>query len=315
MPSPDRLRPGGDLTADAVAAVVTSFRPGPALPALVAAIRPQVAEVVVVDDATPTAYQGDALAQCEALGAVVVRHERNSGIGQALATGAARARATLPGAAWLLTLDQDSLPPAGFVAALLDTAARAAGAGLDVAMVGPSAAGRVRSAAVRGPGPVALSREPVQSGLLVPLDVLDRLGGFATELFIDGVDTDLYLRARRAGLVAVAAEVRLEHALGSTHVVRIAGRSFGLVHAAPFRYYYIARNRVHLLRRHGRAAPGWAVSAVLRDVRHLAVTTVLVPGRAARLRETAAGLRDGWRGVVGRRPDPGRPGSGMIALP
>lgn len=303
VPYPDVVRSGGVRGAD-VAALVTCFSPGAALPALVAAIRPQVGAVVVVDDASPPSAQLEGLLRgCVELGAVVLRHERNSGIGAALTTGAARAREELPRATALLTFDQDSLPPSDYVAALVAAANRAAAAGLAVGMVGPSSAGRVRPAAARG-GAVTLSHEPVQSGLLVPLDVLDRVGGFASELFIDGVDTDLYLRARREGFVAVAAPTRLEHALGSTHVVRVAGRQLGLVHAAPFRYYYIARNRVHLIRRHGRAEPGWAVGAVLRDLRHLVVTTALVPGRRERLRQTATGLRDGVRGVLGRRPDP-----------
>lgn len=290
-----------------VGAVITAFRPDDRLEAACRSVADQVALVVVVDDGSPPGHE-DVLGRCADLGAVVVRHGANRGVGAALDTGLAEVRARLgAGLSHVLTLDQDSRTPPGYVGALLAAEAAARGAGRRPGLVGPARAGAVRAASAgtgSGEG-YALGREPIQSGLLVTRAALDELGDFDATLFIDGVDTDYYLRARSAGLDVVAAPgTRLEHALGSEHEVLGGGRGPRVVHAAAFRYYYIARNRVHLVRRHGRRHPGWAIGAVARDVRHLALVTVLVPGRGERLARTAAGLVDGLRGVLG--PDPRR---------
>ena len=284
-----------------VAALVSSYHPDDRLTAVCASLAGQVDRVVVVDDGTGPAADA-VLAACAATGAVVVRHPENRGIGAALCTAAARAADDEP--TWYLTVDQDSVLPSGYVADLLAAAEAARSAGLDPALVGPGHVEDVGSRVAGRQGDVVLGREPLQSGLLVATDLPPAPGGgpFDADLFIDGVDTELFLRARAAGrAVVVAPGAAIGHRLGTT-TAAVAGRGPRLVHAAPFRYYYIARNRVHLVRRYGRHSPGWALGAVLRDVRHLAVTTVLLPGRLTRWRATLRGAADGMRGVVG--PDP-----------
>ncbi|WP_136519423.1 glycosyltransferase [Cellulomonas telluris] len=296
---PDRVA-GGDAGATTqVVAVVTAFQPDDGLLEVVRSVGPQVDRVVVVDDGSSD-EAAPVLARAAEAGATVLRQGANLGIGAALNAGLRAA-----GDADVLTLDQDSRVPAGYVAALRAALDAARAAGVAVGMVGPGRATGVRAAAA-APGAasdVVEGREPIQSGLLLPADALAALGPFDAALFIDGVDTEYWLRARAAGFRAVVAPgTQLEHRLGRAHEVRLAGRRLAVTHAAIFRYYYIARNRVVLVRRYGRREPVWALGAVVRDVRHLAITCVLVPGRLARLRETAAGLRDGARGRTGRRP-------------
>ena len=285
-------------------AVITAFQPGDALVRACEAVTGQVGAVVVVDDGSPEPSPR-LLEACRALGAVVERHETNRGIGAALGTGIATARTILAGVLELgdeghvLTLDQDSAVEAGYVDALLAAELRARGAGLAVAMTGPERVEGIGGMVARRVGGTLIGREPIQSGLLVPLEAMDELGGFADELFIDGVDSEYYLRATTHGRVAVvAAGTRLAHRLGSAHAV---GGRLALVHAAPFRYYYIARNRVILVRRYWRTAPGWCARALAKDARHIFVTTALVPGRRARWDNALAGLRDGLADITGPR--------------
>jgi rhamnosyltransferase len=298
---PGRCNPPGRT---AVAAVVTAFEPDNRLISVCASVRHQVDLVVVVDDGSPAANER-VLESCRDLGVVVVRHELNRGIGAALNTGVQAVRAHARGGAGadILTLDQDSVLPAGYVNALTAAAAQARAAGVLVAMVGPEGASGVRSAAARGDGPVTYSREPIQSGLLVPATTFAEIGLFDEDLFIDGVDSEFYLRARAHELRAIVARgAMLEHRLGRRHAVAIARRQFEVVHAAEFRYYYIGRNRVVLCRRYWLSEPMWVVTSVARDVRHVTVVTLFVPGRRKRLQELRRGLHDGMRGVVGPRP-------------
>jgi rhamnosyltransferase len=206
----------------------------------------------------------------------------------------------VPDLTHVLTLDQDSAVPTGYVKTLLEAGADAGRAGIEVGMVAPETVGSILRLPSRRRGGVVLGGEPIQSGLLIPADVLDRVRGFDETLFIDGVDTDFYLRSADLGLRCVIAPgARLEHRLGQA--ITVAGdRDLPLVVASTFRYHYQWRNLVVLLRRHSRRHPAWAVRAVTRAVRHLALVTVLAPGRLARLREAYGGLRAGLRGERGR---------------
>lgn len=291
-----------------VAAVVTAFAPGLGLTALVDSVLPQVATVVIIEDGSPTTQATDeALAAAERAGARVHRHPDNRGIAAALNTGIARARDLVPGLVWVLTLDQDSLLPSGYVATLIAAASRAQSQGIPVGMVGPGAASSVGGKVVNrwvADGSVALGNEPIQSGLLIPVSTLDAVGDFDEDLFIDGVDSDFYLRATRAGLqCVVATEVSLDHRLGRAHPVRLGSRTIELVVASDFRYYYQARNTAELVRRHARTHPRWSVTAGGKFLRHVAITSLLVPGRRRRWRAIGAGLADARRGRLGRQPD------------
>lgn len=283
-------------------AVVTAYRPGRSLPAAVRSVRSQVDRVVVVDDGSPAAHAA-VLDEVVALGATVVRHEVNRGIGAALNTGVREARSSASSPTHVLTMDQDSELTDGFVAQLVAAEQAALSAGVAVGMTSPGAVATVRSS---GPSSVAAFEpggEPIQSGLLLPTGTLDAVGDFDETLVIDGVDSDYWLRALDLGLTAVVAPgVRLDHRLG--HPLVVGGRRLPFVVASEFRYYYQWRNLVRVVRRHGRRHPRWAAGAVLRAARHLTIVTVLAPGRGARLRTAGAGLRAGLRGEGGLRPAP-----------
>ncbi|TGO04079.1 glycosyltransferase [Serinibacter arcticus] len=290
----------------AVVTVVSAFAPGSSL---VEAVRSAIGQssVVVVDDGSPADGSVDAtLDAVEGLGARVVRLPRNSGIGAALNAGIRDALAD-PDTSYVLTMDQDSTLPAGYVAILVSLADEARTAGIRVGSVAPEFAGGLRSNRSGELSGFVLAREPIQSGLLVPRDVLEKLGLLDEALFIDGVDTEYFLRTTQEGArCLVAPGLATGHQLGGTLAVEVLGRSVPVTVASTFRYYYQQRNLVILLRRWARRRPGWAATAVAKHVRHVAITTLLAPGRRARLAELRAGLVDGLRGKTGRRPEPTR---------
>lgn len=288
---------------DRVAAVVTAYQPDASLVTAVRSVAHQVTHVVVVDDGSTA---GDAvLDECAALGARVVRHERNRGIGAALNTGLREARRADPAPTHVLTLDQDSTLPDGLVSGLVAAERAALDAGLRVAMTSPGAVATVTRRRADDRAAFAPGGEPVQSGLLLPVTTLDLVGDFDESLVIDGVDSDFWLRALDAGLVAVVAPgTALEHRLGHPLTTR-GGRDLPFVVASEFRYFYQWRNLVRLVRRHGPRHPRWAAGAVARSVRHLVVVTAFAPGRLGRLRQAAAGLRAGLGGHRGLAPDRG----------
>ncbi|WP_284983716.1 glycosyltransferase [Arthrobacter sp. efr-133-TYG-118] len=290
------------------AAIVSLYNPSDGVLANAAALLKQVNTVVVVDDGSPH-DPTRILDELAGMGCNVERLTENSGIAAALNAGISVA---LSGAAkpdYILTMDQDSLLDDGYVAALQSAATAASAANVRVGMVAP---GSVRGLPVRR-GPVVngiqLGGEPIQSGLLIPVPVFERLGMFQSSLFIDGVDSEFYLRCTADGLRAVIApEAALDHTLGSPARARLLGRelSFGgqplnIRTAADWRYYYLFRNRILLARQYGRRFSLWTLKGFLADYRHLAIVTLLAPHRRVRLINALHGVIDGVRGVSGPR--------------
>ena len=129
-------------------------------------------------------------------------------------------------------------------------------------------------------------------------------GEFDERLVIDGVDDDYALRCLDDGLrIVIAPHGTLGHRLGDTHDVTLAGRTVSLTRSAPFRYSYLTRNRIRLIRRHGRKHPRWAAQQVVGLAGHLILVLVFDSQRAARGREAWRGVRDGLRGRTGPRQD------------
>lgn len=256
-------------------AIVPAYQPGPNLSELVAALAAQTDRVVVVDDASPTPVE-----------ASTIRHEANRGIAAALNTGIRSALADDPVA--VVTVDQDSTVPDGYVDALVDAWERAERSGHRVGLVAPEH--------VTGLPDQRAGRPPVQSGLLIPTATIRQIDDFDEQLFVDGVDDDYALRCLDAGLaLVVASGVALGHRLGDTYDVTVAGRTLTLTRSAPFRYYYLTRNRLWLVRRHARRHPGWAAGQAFGLLRHLAVVQTFAPGRGARASNVRQGIRDGLR--------------------
>lgn len=296
------------MTSHATTAVVSLFNADQHVLANAAALLAQVGRVVVVDDGSPQ-DPGPVLRQLQDLGCTVERLTENSGIAAALNAGIAVALASGTRPSFILTMDQDSLLDGGYVVALEEAARAAEQAGVRVGMVAPAS---IRGLPTRRAGVVngvQLGGEPIQSGLLLPVAVIEELGTLQSDLFIDGVDTEYFLRCQSAGFnTVIAPKAALDHSLGSMTPARVfgadlafRGRPVKVRTAASWRYYYLFRNRILLARKYGHRHLWWAVKGFLADYRHLAIVTLLAPHRFERLSSAAAGIADGLAGRAGRR--------------
>lgn len=297
------------ITSTGTAAVITAFNPPVELARRVASMIEQFQAVAVVDDGS--AAGADVLAECERLGATVLRQDRNKGIGAALNAGITALLEKHRGLSYIVTFDQDSEPPTGLLHKYEQARQAAAADGLAIGTVSPESVSGSRVLSRGGSGGYLEVAEPIQSALLVSRAALDAVGGFDEGLFIDGVDTDFYWRLRKAGFSAVAAPgVALEHSLGTRTQARLLGRPLcvrnqpvELMQSAPFRYYYIGRNRIHLLRRYFSTRPSWMLRGLALDLRHVIVVVLLGSGRRERLGYFVRGTADGMRGRTGKAQD------------
>lgn len=284
-----------------VAAVVPVFRPPADFGSRVQALADEIDHVVVVDDGS------------DGLAALAIDHPRitqislaeNSGIARALNVGIEAVKSA--GADLILTLDQDSTAPPGYVDRAIATLDNARAAGVRVAAVVPETVGTQH--VMRRTGS-AYAFDPIQAGQLIPVEVLDRVGPFAEELFIDAVDSDFTIRAENLGYEFVVAEgSAIGHGLGELvplmvfgRRVVLAGRPRHVLYHAPFRTYYMARNSVVLIRRHRRGRARWMVWRTWKMTEMIVGCVALSPDRAAQLRALSLGIRDGARERLGRIP-------------
>lgn len=297
-----------------VCAVVVTYHPdGALLAAQLQALQTQVGCVVVVDNATSGPEVRDLCAaypQAELLSLA-----ENIGLAAALNAGIARARAK-QGVAHVLLMDQDSVPEPGMVAALKATLDRQSQR-VRVAAVGA----RFRDPREGTDAPFVRIRFPVNrqlrcgggcddvacdflitSGSLIPLAVLDQVGGMDEGLFIDNVDLEWCFRAVARGYALFGAcGARMLHHHGATRR-HVPGLPRGIVVHPPRRLFYMMRNRVLLYWR--RYTPRqWIAQDIPRVIVKLLLFSLLVSPRRANLRCMLAGLWAGARGRAAPPPD------------
>lgn len=236
-----------------VVAVVVTYQPAlNILGQLLDALVPQVASVVIVDNGSH--FDLAAWNSERNSGAVeLLRLGENRGVASAQNAGVQWARSR--GAGFVLLMDQDSIPATDMVKKLASSISERpfpAAAGpryLDARQDNPPPFLRVRGLRVERSGcPAEESVVPVDyliaSGCLIPMPVLDTVGGMRDDLFIDYVDIEWGLRARHHGFQSYGVcSARMQHSLGD-EPVSFFGKSIP-VHS-PLRHYYHFRNAVLL---------------------------------------------------------------------
>jgi GT2 family glycosyltransferase len=276
-----------------IGVVVVAFNPNAKLAELCGVLC-ALAPVLVVDNASTSGR--DILDRCAAMGAQVLRLDRNEGVAGALAEGHAHFRSR----EWILTFDQDSVIGPDFLTRLSNTPDLS---DARVAMVGPTVVDADSGRPLQ-PAPPGDARFMITSGSLCRVAALDDVGGFRRNLFIDHVDHDVCLRLRRHGWrLRVTGDAVMKHSIGAMRDHRLAGRvSVRNSHHAADRQYYKYRNFVLLVRdgtalvdRPWMARVGAALAwgplkiALFEEDKMVKVGSALV------------GIRDGLRGVAGPR--------------
>lgn len=288
-----------------VVAIVVVYHPAlDQLTALIRATLPQVSSCVLVVNEAP----GDLPAQLASYGIdfsllSVVFIGENLGIARAQNVGIAYARKF--GATHVLLLDQDSVPAPDMVKRLLEVLgsfANAAAAGpryVDPRQENPPPFIRVSGLRLKRYNCVTEDTiVPVDylisSGSLIPLSVLDKVGNMREDLFIDYVDIEWGLRARRYGLQSYGAcAASMQHNLGE-RPLEFFNRKIPL--HAPLRHYFHFRNAI-LLYRESWVPLSWKLVDGWRLLLKYGFYTLFAKPRLAHLRMMSLGV---WHGLLGK---------------
>lgn len=234
--------------------------------------------------------------------------ERNLGIAAAQNMGIEFALTQC--ATHVLLMDHDSIPGQSMVSNLL----QALDCRPDAAAVGPCYTDmrregqrtpffkvengwRLQWLACSDPKAVWTVDHVIASGCLIPAAVLRQVGLMRSEFFIDWVDVEWCLRARKLGykIFGVCA-ANLEHHLGD-QVIKIFGREIPL--HAPWRHYYQARNLVLTLCAKNVEKTS-RLHHILQQLKRFVLFSTCVPGRIRYLKMWLLGLLHGLMRVNGR---------------
>lgn len=97
---------------------------------------------------------------------------------------------------------------------------------------------------------------PITSGMLVPISILNTLGGYRPDFFVDGIDLDLTLRAKENGIpVYLVGNCVLLQQYGVTKSRKVLFKTISINSHSPERLYEMYRNFQILLEEH--TYPEW----------------------------------------------------------
>lgn len=278
-------------------AIAVTFNPVLSdLRAFIARISPQVEQLVIVDNgstldieqALPTStssVQLIKLAQNQGLAAA-----QNVGIEWAIAAGAQ----------YLIFFDQDSNPQEDMVVTLLNGLHTLERQGISVGAVGPYFLDvrKFPSADEVNPSSVTQSnivqQTLIASGSLISIEVLERVGPMAQELFIDYVDLEWCLRANALGYEHFKiADAYMIHAIGG-EPIQFLGK-FWPSHN-PVRHYFMFRNAIWLYKKSW-VPIKWKLIDCLKLIRKFIFYSLFAKPRWEQIRMMGLGI---WHGLIGR---------------
>jgi rhamnosyltransferase len=289
-----------EVAQNCVCAVIVAFRPRVEDLANLAEVRPQVQDLVVVDNGSAEEMLMLLRAASRELKFILIENGENLGMGAALNIGAKWAQAN--GAKWIALFDQDSRVTGGFIAQML-VDFEYYRAQRNIMLLIPryrdpqSGVERVCGLDKDG-GPFVT----ITSGSLLPVAAFEKCGYFNEDLFIYTVDDEYSLRLRSQGYsIALSPHAVLLHASGIPSFFKIFGKPwFQTTNYRPGVRYYISRNRIWMALRYGARYPRWARGALRASFIDLCKFAIAEDSRWAKIKMVFLGFRDGMLGRMGK---------------
>lgn len=270
---------------------------------------------IVVDNASRPEILRELRRLSATFGLELIVNEENLGLAAATNKGIRLAKEI--GCGSVLLLDQDTVPERGGVEALMNAYRELRCGGAVPGCIGPRMVDPVTGLEhgfhrlkgwrwVREFPPVGTT-SPLAcsnlngSGTLIPMWLIDELGGLDEALFIDHVDTEWAFRVQSAGFgVYGAPGVTFSHRMGE-RVTRFWWLRWRLwPYRSPLRHRYLFRNATALMRREY-VPRVWKIWAVLKLLITWLVHFAFDGRRFAQTAEMLRGIRDGLRVPASRQ--------------
>lgn len=282
-----------DKIEERILAVVVTYHPDSGFPERLAHISAQVDGVVIVDNTPggPDCNSIDTLADKDKVS--IIQNGFNKGGAVALNQGLEYAQSR--GYTLAVLFDQDSKPDVNSVRTLL-AIYNVQREPERVAVVGTPfrQAGIITGSSPENLSGWSFEKTVITSGSLIPLKTYECIGSFREDFFIDCVDLEYCLRAKRMGFsVLQSTEVLMEHSLGDPTRHCLPWRTYGTTNHPAWRRYYIARNTMVLVKEYALRDPCWTAGALVNFFKSTCLMVLFEHGRFEKIKSTALGILDG----------------------
>lgn len=290
------------MTEKSVCAVIVTYHPDAEMIANLSATFTQVNGMVVVDNGSNPEALSALRAARKDLGFNLIENQENLGIAEALNQGVRWAIAN--GYPWVILFDQDSRITDHFIDLLFESwnahPERERVGAMHPKYLQPHDGTEAYVWRARDGGPV----RHMTSGALMPAWVFAKIGEFATDFFIDDVDTEFCFRIRAAGyLIADSRSAVLWHGTGAPKSVTILGFTFWPSYHSALRRYYMARNELVVCLRYFTTFPAWMIRYGYECFRETTKCLIGEQDRIGKSFNIMLGIWDGLRGRMGKRSD------------
>lgn len=254
----------------------------------IGAIKPQVDEVIVIDNASKN--QEEIASLCKNEKVHFVLNETNMGISYALNQMFVFAKEN--GAQWCITLDQDSISPSDLV--------KTASLFLNNESVGQIVPQILEHNTKETPslGTKSNGKEfqevnkSITSAAITNVTVWEKIGGFDDRLFIDYVDFDYAIRLKLNGFKIIRMnQVYLDHELGESTYKSFLGLKVRVANHSSFRKFYICRNIVIYIRRYHKHIS--VLAELLRLAKTIALVLLFEVNKLEKLKACMRGIKQG----------------------
>jgi len=222
-----------------------------------------------------------------------IAYGENKGIACALNLGATLAIKL--GADWLVTMDQDSRFERDSISKMVEYCMNLQDD--KVIIVAPEPIDTELVYRKRKENP--FTHIVLTSGSMLNLKLYQKNGPFREDFFIDYVDTEYCLRAKRNGLTVITLKgVLMEHKLGRPKKVFF----FTPTNHPPMRRYYITRNRIAVWREYYAVDPDYIRFDMACFVRETAKILLGEDRKLEKMQMIMKGIADSLRGKFGKLP-------------
>jgi rhamnosyltransferase len=288
------------VTAQSVCAVIITYHPEARMIENISAIREQMNGMVAVDNGSSPPELDALRAASSKWNIELIENCHNLGQAEALNQGVRKALGQ--GYRWVVLFDQDSVITPNYMSEMFTAwerhPQRERIGSLHPRYVDPGTGRESFILRASDGGPF----KSMTSGALMPAWIFDKVGYFASDYFIDEVDTEYCLRIRAAGfLVSDASEAKLLHHVGRPEPRSVMGFAFRPTHHNAMRRYYMSRNRLVVYRKYFWLFPRCVLWSMFDSFRETMKCLIGEQHRARKLRSVLLGTWDGLTGRMGER--------------
>lgn len=194
------------------------------------------------------------------------------------------------GIQWLVTFDQDSLPPEE----LIDYYNVVISNEHNIGLIGIGYDYHIEKLPNVSDIRWRKSHDQITSGLLHNMEMWQRIGGYKEDYFIDCVDFEYSLRASLFGFNTFTIENKImTHSLGNPKTVTLLGTKIITMNHSSFRQYYIVRNHFWLAKEYFRKYPLYIVAKFYHLLIRLLKTVLFDDDRKEKICQICRGIQDG----------------------